>query len=129
MLLGHKLPNLAKHDNPAVRRRVTVNPFPLPCGNRTVADEPTAGSLCIGPPSLASSAGPFSVGLREANDDGDDMPKFRTTEPPEQSSSGLIGLLIVVAMLAIIVALFVKADPLQGHALQAKVFVPPSTDN
>jgi hypothetical protein len=57
------------------------------------------------------------------------MPKFRTTEPPEQSSSGLIGLLIVVAMLAIIVALFVKADPLQGHALQAKVFVPPSTDN
>jgi hypothetical protein len=57
------------------------------------------------------------------------MPKFRTTEPPEQSSSGLIGLLIFVAMLAIIVALFVKADPLQGHSLQAKVFVPQSTDN
>lgn len=57
------------------------------------------------------------------------MPKFRTTEPPEQISSSFIGLVIVAGMLALIVALFVKEDPLSGHSVQAKVFVPPAANN
>lgn len=57
------------------------------------------------------------------------MPKFRTTETPEQASGSFLGLLIVVGMLAMIVALIITSDPLPGHSLHSRVYVPATPDD
>jgi hypothetical protein len=50
------------------------------------------------------------------------MPKFRTNEPPEQSSSGIVGLAIVAVMLMLMAVLFVRGDLSEGGPLQDRVF-------
>lgn len=57
------------------------------------------------------------------------MPKFRTTETPEQASAGFIGLLIIAGILAIIVALCVASGPVPGHPITTHVYVPGVPDD
>jgi hypothetical protein len=52
------------------------------------------------------------------------MPKFRTDEPPEQSSSGFIGLTIIAGIVMLLAMLFVSGDLTEIHPLQARVFLP-----
>lgn len=52
------------------------------------------------------------------------MPKFRTTEAPEQSSSGFLGLAIVAALLALMALLLLRGDLKESRQAQVRVFVP-----
>jgi len=52
------------------------------------------------------------------------MPRFRTTEPPEQSSSGFVGRAIFAAMLVLTAILFLRGDLTENRRMPAKVFLP-----
>jgi hypothetical protein len=52
------------------------------------------------------------------------MPKLRTDEPSEQSSSSFIGLAIIAGIMTLLAMLFITGDLTNSHSLQARVFVP-----